>query len=162
MNPKYETHKPLLQACCDYYKKGIIVEFGCGDSSTPFLHERYEHMQIITIENRLEWFLRWVHLTSRWHQFVFCQNPLEAIRFAFGARVVFVDCDPGNTRRPIVERLHDMDVGIVVAHDTQPGCAKEYDWGDCFMQYNFCLTDDRHLPHTTSVSGSVDVASFKL
>jgi len=157
MNPSYATHIPLLKACCDSFKSGLIVEFGCGDSSTPFLHETYEHMEIITIENRLEWFLRWAHLTSCWHQFLFCYYPQNALRVASGARVAFIDCDPGYTRRPLIEALRWLSVDIIVAHDTHPGCSSEYAWRDIWTSFKYHVHDERAIPRTTAMSDTVDV-----
>jgi len=160
-SPRYATHQRLLRAACGL-ANGPIVEFGAGDYSTVLINDLYPGRTKITIENKLEWILHLSHYALWDHTFVFNPDPFFCVEIADNAGVVFVDCDPANRRADIVRRLSQMNVGIVVVHDTEPDSCPEYNWGDFASGYKYQFTDSAEKPWTTALSNTIDVTKITL
>ena len=115
---KYSTHIPALAAVA-MHTQGPIVEFGCGDYSTPLLHEicRPQQRRLLSLETDKAWASRFLDLRTPWHEILvgnsyedfdqIVRQPLD---------VAFIDHAP--TERRVVDiaklRPHAM---IIVVHD---------------------------------------------
>lgn len=97
---------------------GPILELGCGDQSTPMLHDiAVTHQRkLVTIDNDPQWIARYRHLQDFYHSIVLVESwdeaPLEELVWG----CALVDHSPPQRRavdiRRLVGRCH-----LIVAHD---------------------------------------------
>lgn len=166
LNPNWNkdpfyTHQPFLKFYAEKCK-GPILELGCGEGSTPLLHEICSNkgIQIVTMENNSEWMSRYNKYISPSHRFLsvkdnggadewiktFQDHSLDQI--AWG--LVFVDQSPWEARHASMDffkdktdvmMIHDMDYfpesntfGKVIRKTTRdnPG---EYDFSEQFRKF---------------------------
>jgi len=112
------THLPVL-AWCIAQTTGLIVEFGSGDFSTPFLHFFAEHgRSVVSYEEDGRWLVRYLHLFTGLHQGI--RLPPDSVGHAAHAEVVLID-GSAESRGPILAMLAQYPVRYIVVHDTQPG-----------------------------------------
>jgi hypothetical protein len=115
------THQPVLWAVA-HAANGPIAEFGCGNGSTPFLHEIAGKLgvRLVTLDNNAHWLNRYApSLESPIHEFRLVDDwAVELARPDWDERwaLVFVDQDPFEARALTVERLRDS-ADYVVVHD---------------------------------------------
>jgi len=118
---EYFTHQPVLYAAM-MNSSGPVLELGCGEGSTPLLHELCEQQgrRLITIDNNREWFDKYhsEYATER-HQFIFADNWIEVLtddRLDMSWGVVFVDQSPWEARHLSI-RLFGDSTQYLVLHD---------------------------------------------
>lgn len=165
LNP-YNTHLKLLLKACEQ-TTGAIVELGCGDYSTPVLHERFPERQIISVENSQDWIMKFSHLRTDKHTFILVKDFANFSMPVPACGTLFVDCDPGKQRRGIVLSQRD-NASMMVVHDTEPGCHEDYAWGNCFSTdyFKFCHqeVDEFYWGENSDVlyrRGTTVVSNFK-
>ena len=111
------THLPVL-AWCIAHTTGLIVEFGAGDFSTPFVHFFAERgRQVITYEEMPRWLIKFSALFTGTHQGL--RLAQDSVGLAATADVVLID-GSAESRGPILRMLADSPVRYIVVHDTQP------------------------------------------
>ncbi len=100
---------------------GPVLELGCGDSSTPALHEEVAlaGRKLVSIDNNKTWLEKFESVERGLnHTFVFESDPAESVWLNECWSVAFVDHAPGESRRKAVERLRDR-AEFIVVHDTE-------------------------------------------
>jgi hypothetical protein len=144
------THLPLLTAVmCK--TTGPVIEFGCGDNSTPVLHEICDvmHRQLVTVENNPAWIKRVIHMQSDNHIFVRVKNWDDIYKQVWPAwDVVFIDHAPGERRIIDILKLKDVANHIVV-HDTEEPA---YNYEPVLQQFKYRYDCRLLKPWTTVVS----------
>ena len=111
------THLPVL-AWCIAQTTGLIVEFGAGDFSTPFLHFFAElGRSVVSYEEDGRWLVKYQHLFTGLHQGL--RLPEDRLGHAVHADVVLID-GSAESRGPILRSLSSWPVRYIVVHDTQP------------------------------------------
>ncbi len=115
------THQPVLWAVA-HIARGPIAEFGCGNGSTPLLHEIASKLElrVVSLDNNAEWLDRFrPDLESPLHEFRLVDDwAAELAKPEWGERwgLVFVDQDPFDARAMTVARVRES-ADYVVVHD---------------------------------------------
>lgn len=127
----WSNHRLLLWLALEETKTGDVIEFGCGDGSTPFLHEycKKHKRRLYSFDNNREWISKFTHMASKNHSFCFIENDWHVVKdICQNPTVILIDHAPGERRIVDVKRFADMN-GIQVLHDTQPQpTAADYGW----------------------------------
>src|SRR5712692_2833181 len=90
------THQPVLWAVANVVQ-GPIAEFGCGNGSTPLLHEiaRRRGLRLVTLDNNPEWLERFrSRMQSALHEFRLVEDwstELARPEWDSGWQLVFID-----------------------------------------------------------------------
>ena len=128
------THQPVLYAAV-MDSKGPILELGCGEGSTPLLHQLCEEQGriLITIDNNRDWWHRYsAKYATPWHKFIFTEDwsaTLEDFENGTEWGVIFVDQSPWGARKKSIELLGD-NTRYVVLHDCDY-FPEQGGWGKC-------------------------------
>lgn len=171
MNFGYYSHFPILAAAASC-TKGPIIEFGAGHGSSLMLHAIARAMGrgITTVEGNKEWMdkFRWMDTKGNGGKFyhalvdgVFDEQAKISIGSVVNSGVrfglVFVDSQPGEARRHIIEFMSDK-ADLIVAHDSE----RDYDSGGNYeyekvtplfryvSEYRICR------PYTLILSNTID------
>lgn len=125
MADDYASHYAVLAAAVAR-TPGPVVEFGCGEGSTPMLHYlcQAQGKTLLTLESNLDWLNRFTAYSTPSHNLYFVKDWLDWMHgqgtIGKWAKwgVAFVDSAPGEMRRPIIEWLRER-AQIIVAHDSE-------------------------------------------
>jgi hypothetical protein len=116
------THFPILAAAVAR-TKGLVVECGVGDYSTPLLHFMcaQEQRVLISYETSAEWLELFSQYRAPWHAMVALKDWQDC--WGFGGDeseigVAFIDCAPGNMRPFLAERFSQR-AHYIVCHDLE-------------------------------------------
>lgn len=115
------TYQPVLYAAV-MNSTGPILELGCGEGSTPLLHQlcKEQGRELITIDNNRKWYDKYRHeYSEKWHRFIFADNWLgvltdDQLDLEWG--VVFVDQSPLEARLMSMKLFSDS-AKYIVLHD---------------------------------------------
>jgi len=152
----YSTHQRLL---VKYLMRtsGPIVEIGCGNYSTPIIHEiaAAQGRTVLTLDSDAAWLSKFAKYTTPWHTFQHVTSWDDwSPSGKFG--LVFIDHTPGN-RRPI-EFIKLRDVSdVLILHDTEAG---GYDWKTIYPFVDHIETDADVRPSTTVLRGTSPAVHF--
>jgi hypothetical protein len=167
-NGAYGTHiAPLMTAVMN--TSGPVFEMGCGDFSTPFLHElcKKQGKYLLSTDTSNDWISLFLDMQSDNHEFKYVpvyeddweKNPKPELWDTIGNQswgVVFVDHRPGERRRVDIERFAD-NAEIIVAHDTE---YDGYEYEKVFCKFKYRFDYKRYSVYTTLVSNTVDVSAL--
>jgi len=132
----YATHQPYIIAVCDKIHNGKIIEYGCGNFSTPLLHEICERNsnQLLSVDHDSAYMEPVLKLETEWHRFVRLVDYTELLfDFDFTCNLAFIDSGFWGSRLMIVneyKRLNSFD--YLILHDSDyilnklPALFKEY------------------------------------
>ena len=162
----YGTHiAPLLTAVLN--TKGPVFEMGCGDFSTPLLHElcKNQNKYLLSTDTSNDWLSLFLDMQSANHEFKYVpvyeddfeKNPKPELWDSIGNQqwgVVFIDHRPGERRRIDIARFANK-AEIIVVHDTEYE-GYEYEKAFCLFKYRFDYK--RYNVYTTLVSNSVNIS----
>lgn len=154
------SHRKLLWNALEATKhlNKLVVEFGCGDNSTPFI-KRYcqdENLRFWSYESDQEWAERLgSHYVEDW----------DGLNMDFEMSVCLIDMAPGGYRKKALKRLTNCE--IIVIHDSEtPGWnSSDYQVRPLFKNFKFVKDDipkEKGSPWTTALSNTIDVAQWKL
>ncbi len=149
----YGTHREyLLEAV--RRTSGPVLELGCGDGSTPVLHDACTGAGrlLVTVDSDWEWLQKFEHMRCDLHLTQLKDDPADT-GWLNGVEpeewgVVFVDHSPGRSRRRAVERARKIAEYIVV-HDTEE---LGYGLEDLLSSFKYRKDFRRSRPWTTVVS----------
>lgn len=150
----YNSHRPLLYKAIDA-TKGKVIELGSGYGSTELLADYCK------AHNRTFYSLE---TDPKWIKFPATQlitNYYKADKF-LPCAVLFIDCAPGELRKELIEYYKDLDVWMMVIHDTEPGAEYVYHMADILSQFKYradCIYPGH--PSTTAVSNEFNFRGWK-
>lgn len=153
----YDSHRPLLWEALES-TKGLVVEFGCGYGSTPFLFEycKERNRKFESYENNQEWFDKMVKeypdtvkFVMNW-DFVFVRPD-----------VLFIDSAPGERRKVDIYRFSDI-AKVIVAHDTEPAADHGYKMRATMSKFKYMIDYETQGAWASAVSNFIDVTKFDL
>jgi len=159
----YATHLPVLtamMALTNYAGHDTVLELGCGNYSTPILHEmcRVQNRQLISVESDYEWLNKFINYREDWHRFVLANAAKTASRCDpdcgidntyFG--LVFVDNHPVEQRKSDIEWVRNK-ADYLVIHDTEPAVEHIYGFAEILKTFKYRRDYTLLTPHTTIVS----------
>jgi len=144
----YGTHQRLLTR---YLMRttGPILELGCGNYSTPIIHEIAEAQarRVDTFDNNADWISKFVQLTSSLHGF-HCVESWDEFCPQHHYGLALIDHAPAARRILEIRRLLDW-VGIFVIHDTED---QHYGYHRVFPLLDVLETDVSMTPWTLVAS----------
>lgn len=144
----YDSHRPALYLAWEN-TNGVVMEFGCGDGSTPLL-ERYCHIQqmpFYSFDTDKEW-------TSKYETTLFVEDLMSLP--AMFVDLLFVDSKPGEKRKELIEKWKDH-AKVIIAHDTEPGAEYVYGMAEILSTFKYRLDyAPEEKPWTTIVSNHID------
>jgi hypothetical protein len=122
------THVPLLASVVAIARRGPVLEFGCGNYSTPVLAEMCHAMgrPFYSYEEKPEWAAHFADIASiapvsTWPAWRERDWPKD-----WRPSVIFVDNEPGYERVPQIEWAEQAAAEFIVVHDTlQPKVADD-------------------------------------
>jgi hypothetical protein len=144
----WDSHRPLLYLALTK-TKGPIMEFGCGNGSTPLLKS---YPPFHSFETNPEWALK------------FPETVLVADYMAIEPKekisLLFVDCAPGEIRKHLIAKWNNH-ADVIVAHDTEVGANYVYGMADILNSFKYRLDyAPEGKPHTTAVSNFINVEEW--
>ena len=159
MKPRknYTTHISTLLVALQA-TKGLVIEVGGGQSSTPFLHWvcKAGRRKLITYENDKNYFEYAYSFKSPLHRIVKIDNwddmPIEK------AGVVFIDHHPSERRSVDAIRFKDH-ADLVVIHDTERD-NENYRNSEIWPHFKYRFDFKEARPWTTIVSNKIDLTDF--
>lgn len=117
----WSNHRVLLWYALEA-TKGDVIEMGCGDGSTPFLHAYCEEKKrkLFSFDTDKEWLGKYEEYIRKWHSFTHIVNNWHIVKdICKNPSVILVDHAPGERRIVDLARFEEIE-GILVCHDTQP------------------------------------------
>lgn len=151
----WDNHRFLLWPALEATKK-MVVEFGCGDGSTPYLHDycKYKNRILKSYENNLEWMDKFRPLESDNHKIHFVKHWDDVELDEIG--VLLIDHAPGERRKEDIIRYANK-AWIIVAHDTEPAADHGYQMRAELAKFKYQVDYQSPGAWATMVSNKIDV-----
>lgn len=117
----YSTHQPVLYEAV-VRTSGPVIEFGCGDGSTPLLHRLCEEhaRKLLSLESDRAWLERFMCLATPWHRLGLVFDWDNVLRSNYIAAVpwdvALIDQSTFEQRADAVIALKDK-ARFIVLHD---------------------------------------------
>lgn len=140
---------------------GLVVEFGCGDGSTPQLHQYCadKKRQLVSYDYHEEWLDRFMYFESIDHQFVHAQN-WDALQIVSFIDVLLIDHSPGERRWEDIKKYANKAAYIVI-HDSEPA-ATGYMLDKIWHLFKYRKDYKTEGAWATVVSNFFDVSKFEI
>jgi len=156
MTDGYSTHQRML---VKYLMRtsGPIVEIGCGDYSTPIIHEiaSAQGRTVLTLDSNVDWLNRFASYKTDWHSFLHVES-WDDWQPSGRYGLAFIDHTPG-PRRPVEFMKLQGVADVLILHDTE---ANGYDWHTIYSHMDHIETDADIRPSTTVLRGLNPVVEF--
>jgi hypothetical protein len=147
------SYYPLLHKAITE-TKGTIIECGMGHGSTPNLYSECSD-RVISYETNQEWkdkFKANSFLITDW---------IKVMEDNMNASVIFIDQAPGEIRKDCIKYLFNKGYkGIIVAHDTEPTGAGDYQMRQYFGLFKYKVEVQTTGAWATALSNEVDLTSW--
>ena len=129
---------------------GPVLELGCGNSSTRFLHDLCvpANRFLLSLDNNPEWSSQFADLDNHYHEVRLTNDYLRDKWTNREWSVALVDLAPRQLRVPVIQRLA-FSCGRIVIHDTD---CWHYGYGPTLMGFRWRKDYRDKLPFTTVVS----------
>jgi hypothetical protein len=147
----FGTHLPVLRRALEL-TAAPVLELGCGDHSTPFLHERCSRITrlVVSYDSDPTWLSRFSHLAGRFHELRPVDgadwNGIDYREQRWG--VALVDQHPPAARLVSIAALADG-CEFIVVHDSEH---PQYFYEPLFSYFPYHWTSKRQTPWTTVLS----------
>jgi hypothetical protein len=117
MDPYGSHQRALVAAVCRTV--GPVIEFGCGDYSTPILHEMCgaAGRKLLSLESDPEWLARFTAMRTPEHE-IRLVTSWDDVDLGGPWAVAFVDHAPAARRVVDIERVRSR-AQFIVVHDTE-------------------------------------------
>lgn len=150
MPDPYATHQRLLTKYL-IRTTGPIVELGCGDYSTPIIHEiaAAQGRTVRTLESDAGWLNKFADMKTEWHTMEHVAS-WDAVEYSGRIGLAFIDQTPGHTRPIEFMKLREV-ADVLILHDTE---ATEYNWRSAYRAFDHIETDAAQRPSTTVLRGT--------
>jgi hypothetical protein len=162
----WNNHLPLLYLALEE-TQGIVIEMGCGDGSTQWLHDYCgaNNRKLYSFDNSKEWAAKYMHCINRNHIIQVVEN--WDVVHELTPSVVLIDHSPGERRATDAKKFKDIE-GVLILHDTEPPPrGGNYGWEEVFPLFKYRCNiqapsfDGVHSGvGATAVSNTVDVTKW--
>lgn len=157
MPDPYATHQRLLTK---YLMRttGPIVELGCGDYSTPIIHEiaAVQGRTVRTLESDAGWLNKFSGYKTDWHTLELVTS-WDAVRYEDRIGLSFIDQTPGHTRPTEFLKLREV-ADVLILHDTE---STGYNWRSVYSEFDHIETNTTQRPATTVLRGRTPLQLFE-
>jgi predicted O-methyltransferase YrrM len=156
--PNYGTHIPVIcRVFTELETSGDVLELGCGNYSTPLLHEFCIHRKLVSLDSDVSWAEKFAILRTPQHiiRAVDSWKTLEEYNSEWD--VVLVDNSPAQYREYVIEKLANK-AKLLIAHDTEN--MHRYKYYRCLPKFRFMVNYTRYSKTTTVVSNFIDVSKW--
>jgi hypothetical protein len=159
----YATHLEVTVACAVrsglLWPESSMLEFGCGDYSTPALAAiaLAQQRRLCIVSSDPHWAQRYAYLAGSWFEIrVIERAQWPHVDYGSGWGLVLVD----NEQRVVQRCRHVLQLAsrakLVVLHDSQvPGRCAPF-WREAYRHYRFVYHFRQRVPATTVFSNHVD------
>ena len=147
---RFGSHLPVLIKCVEK-TVGDILELGCGESSTIFLHWACLHKErkLVTMESKKNYYDRFRKIKNHCHTVLYVPDWSKAV-LSGDWSVVLIDQSPGFARGMLLPKF--VDAEYVVCHDSHV-TDKTYGYDFSLFKYRFDYKPKPEwIPQTTVVS----------
>jgi len=154
----FGTHlPPLINAVLR--TKGIVVELGAGNYSTPILHEicKIQKRVLFTFENDKTWLEKFTDLKTKRHGIIHIDNWDKVTDIVTQCDVALIDHAPPERRIIDIRRLKNI-AQIMVIHDVERN--RTYHYSEVLPLFKYIKIYKRFRKQTALVSNTVDVREF--
>lgn len=168
---KFGTHTAALAEAIARTQPDVVIEFGCGHWSTPWLAglARGGAFRLHTFESCPDWHSKFKFYAGPTVRIEQTDDPVEAAAYAdfVGRRVLaFVDASPYQARVDILRHLHGWDnLDAAVIHDVPtvrpPTEQSVIDCMGMVGRFAHVLKLMERRPRTTIVSNHIDVEEWR-
>lgn len=150
----WDNHRYLLWPALEA-TKGLVVEFGIGHGSTPYLsgYTQSRARHLVSYENNKEWFDKFngnfvheINLVKDW----------DLVVLPFEVDVILIDHAPGE-RRKIDIAKYSHKAKIIVAHDTEPAADHGYQMRAELKKFKYAVEYESQGAWASMVSNFIDV-----
>lgn len=152
----YSSHRPLLYLAIKSFAYPIVLEFGCGDGSTPAIYKLCKESGFLffSIETDKEWAKKFDGITRSVANY-------DTVELGTHIDILFIDSKPGEQRKELI-KMNAKRANIIIVHDTQPSAEYVYGLSEVLdsLKYRCDLIVDEQ-PQTTAVSNFLDVTKWK-
>jgi hypothetical protein len=160
----FGSHLPVICRCFAemedrfHYVNGHVLELGCGDFSTPMLHELCSNKFLTSLDTDAGWLNKMLYLFSPHHDIRYVPSWENLPEYGEYWDIVLVDQTPGEYRRTSVEALADR-AHLIICHDTET-IGNIYGYQYCLDKFKYRVEYKQHPTFTTVVSNSIDVSHW--
>ena len=147
------THISVLAACIAY-TDGPVLEVGCGENSTPFLHYLCKNRLLVSLENYLPWIQGFEEFNTGSHKVIYVPDYAGCHLIDDPWDVVFIDHAPALRRKEDIKRVADK-AKLVVVHDTE---CPDYRYEEVYPMFKYHLPYKRYAVWTSILSNHIDPA----
>lgn len=163
----YGSHLPVLWMCLTSGENILdytcgLTEMGCGLKSTPMLADLMNKQERVFefFDTDKEWFDKVEEKLNLMGLFPDGKVVKSCLDVESVEAILFVDCKPGEDRKPIIEKYAN-DCAVIIVHDTEPYAQRVYGIENVLNSFKYRLDyQPDKLPHTTVLSNFVDVTKF--
>lgn len=157
----WDNHRALLWPALEA-TSGIVLELGCGDGSTPYLHRYCEEKgrMLYSYDYDLNWSEKFKHFLSPNHSIGWITDWDLVSEAHPSPDVVLVDHSPGERRYIDIERFANK-AKILVIHDSEPA-ATGYMLAKIWHLFKYRIDYKTEGAWATAVSNFIDVSKWVL
>lgn len=156
----WNSHRPLLWAALEstngLITNGLVMEFGCGMGSTPYLFSYcFDHKrEFNSYENNLDW-------AAKMHDYpvVTVQDWSEVELENIG--LLFIDHAPGERRKIDIARWANH-AQVIVAHDTEPAADHGYQMRSELSKFKYMIDFKTDGAWASAVSNFIDLTKWEI
>jgi hypothetical protein len=158
--PDYGSHIPVLCRCFIELKedKGNVLELGCGDFSTPILHELCCDRNLLTLDIDERWTNNVKHLGNYFHVIRKVDSWIDLPAYKMDWSLVLVDQSPGEYRHISVAALADR-AKLLVLHDTESR-NNIYGYYKVLDKFKYLVEYAQHPTKTIVASNFINVTGW--
>jgi hypothetical protein len=158
--PAYGSHlAPLCRCFAELAdSKGAVLEMGCGDFSTPLLHELCAYRKLVSLDINKGWTDKFQYLANPQHIIRSVESWDNLLEYQELWDIVLVDQSPGESRKTSIEALADK-AKLIVLHDTED-LNNIYGYQFCIPNFKYLAEYKRHTTQTMIISNFIDISGW--
>jgi hypothetical protein len=149
----WNSHRELLYVAATKANKSI-VEFGCGEGSTPLLRKfcKKNNLHFSSYETNAEYAKKYDSTKV---------NDYDEVHL-HGHGLLFIDLAPGEQRKDMIAKHRD-NAEVIVVHDSEGSSDYVYGMKEVLLTFKYRKDyTPEGKPATTAVSNFIDVTEWQL
>lgn len=154
----WDNHRYLLWPALEA-TKGLVVEFGMGHGSTPFLNQycTENKRELCSYDNTLDWVDKFREYGNKYHR-LFLAHNWEDVEYN-QIDVMLIDHAAGERRKFDIAKYANI-ARIMVIHDTEPAADHGYQMRAELAKFKYIKEHESEGAWASMVSNFVDVSKL--